>query len=1058
MAKENYKKNLPKNILSAWTAIEVLSPASFQKPEDCLRDTSSKIVLLNNDHLPWENNVKSNKDSRKIYYQIILGSVELPKAVSALLELYGDSRAEIPSSRGEAILATIIVDEQGYPVEADAVSISSFGWGLAKALKGQLDKLGQWTEFECVLVEELKTRILHVDEENNLCPLNSDTIKEVYEWFLDKIGLSDQFTKPPSFAIRHSRRADLTDFQETNIVNSFFLDDLDIAKKLFSSGAVPENLKRYLGQIGHDNRKDVLRDNDTIVDAVDLTKYPLGSWPGKGRHPLVLLQQCAVNLAVNDLKKDGIFAVNGPPGTGKTTLLRDVIAALVTKRATVLCSYQDPEKAFTNSGEKIKKSNVFIPLYHLDPKVKGFEMIVASSNNKAVENVSAELPAEQAVADDSELCYFKTAADALLARDSWGTIAAVLGNAKNRNEFRQKFWWDDDCGLQKYLQEASGHSQLIKEKTETGTNERKPHIVVNDNAPDSHEEALERWVIARKNFEKCVKAEQLALHDLQDIYHTFQSIKQQQEEANNIACEIAEMKLRLTKLDDELEIASATQNTQRQKVQNAKRACEILWAQRPNFLRRLLGKKAYLLWKNAYDPKLNEFFEAERVFKRLAKDIQFKQSKYQKITSDLEEKQSLSGAIISEIEVKQRIWDKQKNKYPDVIFPDSFSAKISAEMQTCAPWLDKVTARLRNDVFEAAIAVHKAFIDCAAKPIRHNLNVLMDGFGMRSFATEEQDELIPDLWSTLFLIVPVISTTFASVSRMFRKIGPETFGWLLIDEAGQALPQAAIGALMRTKRAIVVGDPMQIEPVVVLPEKLTEAICQEFDVDPLIYNAPRASVQTLADSATKYYATFETALGDRQVGMPLLVHRRCAEPMFSISNSIAYGNMMVQAKFPKQSKIESVLGPSQWFDVKGVSQEKWCPEEGEEVINLLRRLKDNNVEPDLYIVTPFVLVQNQMRKMLIENGILLGWVSDPKKWANQHVGTVHTVQGREAEAVFFILGAANSEQSGARNWAGKTPNLLNVAVTRAKEVLYVIGNRDLWKSAGVFRALDKELL
>lgn len=53
-----------------------------------------------------------------------------------------------------------------------------------------------------------------------------------------------------------------------------------------------------------------------------------------------------------------------------------------------------------------------------------------------------------------------------------------------------KFWWDNDCGLQKYLQEASGHSQLIKEKTETRTTERKPHIVVNDNAPDSHEEAL----------------------------------------------------------------------------------------------------------------------------------------------------------------------------------------------------------------------------------------------------------------------------------------------------------------------------------------------------------------------------------------------------------------------------------------------------------------------------------------------------------------------------------------------------------------------------------------
>ncbi|WP_210242189.1 MULTISPECIES: AAA domain-containing protein [unclassified Mesorhizobium] len=57
----------------------------------------------------------------------------------------------------------------------------------------------------------------------------------------------------------------------------------------------------------------------------------------------------------------------------------------------------------------------------------------------------------------------------------------------------------------------------------------------------------------------------------------------------------------------------------------------------------------------------------------------------------------------------------------------------------------------------------------------------------------------------------------------------------------------------------------------------------------------------------------------------------------------------------------------------------------------------------------------------------------------ERVGTVHTVQGREAEAIFFILGAPNAEQRGARGWAGGRPNLLNVAVTRAKEVVYVIG-------------------
>ncbi len=132
----------------------------------------------------------------------------------------------------------------------------------------------------------------------------------------------------------------------------------------------------------------------------------------------------------------------------------------------------------------------------------------------------------------------------------------------------------------------------------------------------------------------------------------------------------------------------------------------------------------------------------------------------------------------------------------------------------------------------------------------------------------------------------------------------------LIDEAGQALPQAAVGAVMRCKRAVVVGDPLQIEPVVVLPDQLTEAICREFRIDETRFNAPAASAQTLADAATPCFSSFETKTGSREVGVPLLVHRRCADPMFSISNSIAYENLMVQAKAPKQSRIMDVLGPS----------------------------------------------------------------------------------------------------------------------------------------------------
>jgi hypothetical protein len=124
---------------------------------------------------------------------------------------------------------------------------------------------------------------------------------------------------------------------------------------------------------------------------------------------------------------------------------------------------------------------------------------------------------------------------------------------------------------------------------------------------------------------------------------------------------------------------------------------------------------------------------------------------------------------------------------------------------------------------------------------------------------------------------------------------------------------------------------------------------------------------------------------------------------------------------------------------------------------MLKRLRASNIKPDLYIVTPFVIVADNLRKIIRDSGVLGGWVENEMNWPYERVGTVHTVQGREAEAVIFVLGAPNPQQIGARGWAGGRPNLLNVAVTRAKEVLYVIGNRQLWQGAGLFSELSNRL-
>ena len=64
----------------------------------------------------------------------------------------------------------------------------------------------------------------------------------------------------------------------------------------------------------------------------------------------------------------------------------------------------------------------------------------------------------------------------------------------------------------------------------------------------------------------------------------------------------------------------------------------------------------------------------------------------------------------------------------------------------------------------------------------------------------------------------------------------------------------------------------------------------------------------------------------------------------------------------------------------------------------------------------------------------------------KRIGTVHTFQGKEANEVIFLLGCDESDGAkGTVNWVND--NIVNVAVTRAKYRLYVIGDEEVWKKS-----------
>jgi superfamily I DNA and/or RNA helicase len=198
------------------------------------------------------------------------------------------------------------------------------------------------------------------------------------------------------------------------------------------------------------------------------------------------------------------------------------------------------------------------------------------------------------------------------------------------------------------------------------------------------------------------------------------------------------------------------------------------------------------------------------------------------------------------------------------------------------------------------------------------------------------------------------------------------------------------------------------------------------------------------------------------VGTPLRVHRRCQEPMFGISNAISYGGLMVygtqEQPFPGGGYSE--YPRSSWIDVTGLPVGKWVPDQGDALLAVLRRLRDrggiglNRV----YVLSPFREVvfscRPLVRQQLLGDGVPENAARD---FAQNRIGTVHTTQGKEADVVILVLGADGNRSKRARDWAADPANLLNVAVSRARRRLFVIGDRTDWSAASNFSVLAERL-
>lgn len=129
-------------------------------------------------------------------------------------------------------------------------------------------------------------------------------------------------------------------------------------------------------------------EKEKLIRSVAPDQLPAGRWAENPGFSMSLMQQYAINKCLR-LSPGQLYSVNGPPGTGKTTLLKDIIAQICVERAKVLSQLTNPLDAFIK--EPVKNASDSTYIFPLISELKGFEVVVASSNNAAVENISKDL-------------------------------------------------------------------------------------------------------------------------------------------------------------------------------------------------------------------------------------------------------------------------------------------------------------------------------------------------------------------------------------------------------------------------------------------------------------------------------------------------------------------------------------------------------------------------------------------------------------------------------------------------------------------------------------------
>jgi len=267
------------------------------------------------------------------------------------------------------------------------------------------------------------------------------------------------------------------------------------------------------------------------------------------------------------------------------------------------------------------------------------------------------------------------------------------------------------------------------------------------------------------------------------------------------------------------------------------------------------------------------------------------------------------------------------------------------------------------------------------------------------------------------------------------------FDLLVLDEASQCDIPGIIPLLFRCRRVVAVGDPQQLGHI----SRLTA------DQDQRLLAAH--GLTALADQRFGYRGTSAWRLLRETPGAPepilLAEHYRCHPQIAGLFNRAFYRSRLTIGSDAAALPSPPGRGAGvHWHQVRApllpVPHGASAPAEADLIVAELLALERAGYDGSIGVTTPF-----RAQVELLRARIAAACSDDFVRRSRLLVATAHGFQGDERDCLFFSLCGGEDLRAGAARFLAATPHLFNVAISRARAALHVVGDREWAARSGL---------